>query len=283
MLTYKQWLFEAFTSADSKKATKIKVKYGTLIVPRTFDACRKYGMATKWCITYKNDDRYWNDYVGEQKLTPYFFIPDENWLREINKKYDLAGIDLSKVAIMIKDDGEWRHIWDAKDENISELVTYVLGDKTAKDVPLGDILKLGGVDVNNLPPMEIETSIEEFELTNKQYLDKVKEYIDGNYNKSTESELINKVLSGDFFSDLAIRLRKEYTPDSDIYTLFYNNKTEIFDYLNKSQELKDFDSKYDTKLSFDIATNFRGILRELLGRSNKITTTIKENLNNAKI
>jgi hypothetical protein len=90
MLSFKQWLLEAYTSPDTKLRMKKQLNHGLMIVPYTRDACIKYATNTKWCIAYKKDSNYWNDYIGKQKLTPYIIIVDPEFEKELYEKYRIT-------------------------------------------------------------------------------------------------------------------------------------------------------------------------------------------------
>lgn len=152
MLSYKQYLEEAFTSADSKLAKKTKLPSGLLVVPRTHESCRKYGMNTKWCIT-QNEPNYWNGYIGDQNLTPYIFIPNNEYLEKLIKFVGNDKTDLSKIIIMIDKGNQIKHVWDAKDINL----TTELGINKCLE-----IIKMAGIDKNSLVSLEVEPTEDSF-------------------------------------------------------------------------------------------------------------------------
>ena len=85
-----------------------------ILIPKTFEASCKYGAHTKWCITTKDDDSYWNDY---KRNNVFLFIIQKNenvWdrtateaeerfsrhaLEEVNYEVD----NLRKLAVQIPD------------------------------------------------------------------------------------------------------------------------------------------------------------------------------------
>lgn len=168
MLSFKEFLQEAFTSPDSKLSIKRKFPSGLLVIPRTHEACKKYGMNTKWCIT-QNEPNYWNDYIGKQKLTPYMFIPNEEYKIKLTKMVGNDKLDLSKLIIMVDKENKIKHMWDAKDINL----TTELGMNKCLEM-----LKLLGLDEKNFVSIESESMEETFKFDFKlwrEVLDTVKE------------------------------------------------------------------------------------------------------------
>jgi len=159
MLSYKEYLKEAFTSSDSKLAKKMKLPSGLLVVPRTHESCRKYGMNTKWCIT-QTEYNYWNDYIGNQNLTPYIFIPTSEYIEKLTKLIGNDKTDLSKIIIMIDKENQIKHIWDAKDINL----TVELGMNKCLE-----IIKMLGIDLKSLVSLELEPTEDYFVFDYKMW------------------------------------------------------------------------------------------------------------------
>lgn len=212
MKTYKQWLSEAFTSPESKMAKKVKLKHGLLIVPQTHEAVRKYGCNTKWCLTYK-EDSYWNDYVGDQKLTPYIVIVDLDFIhqvnQDINKNYEF---DLSKLAVMVDRNNEIKHVWDATDENL----TGLFGIERIED-----LLKQIGVDINSLKSHPIEVTRTERDLfTKEKYNELIGKIIDQYFVHNSEYK---QILNDDQYYNILKEVIETYNSQEysvDILTLF---------------------------------------------------------------
>jgi hypothetical protein len=215
MKSFKQFIEEAFTSPESKLAKKIRIKHGLLVLPQTHEACKKYGMQTKWCIT-NNDVGHWNSYIKNQKLTPYFVIVNQDYAKYLEKEvyFDL---DLSKIAIMINISDEIEHVWDAKDQNIT--VEYGR-ERTNK------LLNLIGVDINTLKFVDIEDSEYEFIL-----YDEWKSIIDLYVERYPELDLTEEI--------------------SELYKSYGVAKTiaeELYDGKNTYERYLDIISKHQTEL-----------------------------------
>jgi hypothetical protein len=88
-------------------------EFALVVVPKTHEACQKYGSHTKWCITGYNDT-YWKDYMFGQGLTPYIVI--FKYKANIDR-FDTA---LEKIAFMVnyESTGEFYDIYDTQDNEI---------------------------------------------------------------------------------------------------------------------------------------------------------------------
>ena len=222
MLSYKEYLQEAFTSADSKLAKKTKLPSGLLVVPRTHESCRKYGMNTKWCIT-QNEPNYWNDYIGDQNLTPYIFIPNNEYLEKLTKLVGNDKTDLSKIIIMIDKENQIKHVWDAKDINL----TTELGMNKCLE-----IIKTAGIDKNSLVSLEVEPTEDSFVFNYKmwrgvvdQLQDKMSDYGLGH--------LFDLLVSDDVY-DIAKKTFDYYIKQGDF----------TFEGVEKAIEMSEYDLDY---------------------------------------
>jgi hypothetical protein len=77
----------------------------TIISPNTFEASKKYGAGTKWCISGK-DKLHWDDYI-EKDVKFYFILPKAN---------------KNKLAFAIYPNGTVKEVYDAEDNIISKKV-----------------------------------------------------------------------------------------------------------------------------------------------------------------
>ena len=80
-----------------------------VVIPKTWEASKKYGANTKWCITTENDPSYWNLYIHTKGLTPYFVI--------IKPNVDVPN-NYKKIAVMCNMEDNLQHYWDAEDNQI---------------------------------------------------------------------------------------------------------------------------------------------------------------------
>lgn len=86
---FKDWksFEEARAKAETKQSRKEIKESGAdkvfenedylVVMPKNHQASCKYGSNTKWCITMRDEDRYFNDYT---KRSPFFFVIDKKRL-----------------------------------------------------------------------------------------------------------------------------------------------------------------------------------------------------------
>lgn len=72
----------------------------TVLMPKTYESCAKYGKNTKWCITDKKTTFYWIYYTNNKKENIFYFLPKKD-----NEKYVVYVYHF--------------HITDKNDKNIS--------------------------------------------------------------------------------------------------------------------------------------------------------------------
>jgi hypothetical protein len=91
-----------------------------VVVPKSHKASCTYGAGTKWCVTMKNDEQYWNRY---SRNATFFFIIDKS-----KQQHD----PLYKVAYRIIGHKGKYELWDATDREISK---NRIGEEYFEDLP----------------------------------------------------------------------------------------------------------------------------------------------------
>ena len=107
----------------------------------TFEASKKYGRDTKWCITGIDGygDKYWKEYTEEADVNFYFLIT--------KGEYDPRG-NASKFALALYPRG-LGEVFNQQDEKIS-----------FKDIPYIDEVHIPGYDLNTIQEPTITTDYE---------------------------------------------------------------------------------------------------------------------------
>lgn len=107
----------------------------------TFEASKKYGRDTKWCITGIDGygDKYWKEYTEEADVNFYFLIAKEG--------YDARGTE-SKFALALYPRG-LGEVFNQQDEKV-----------TFKDIPYIDEVHIPGYDLNSIKEPTITTDYE---------------------------------------------------------------------------------------------------------------------------
>jgi hypothetical protein len=62
------------------------------IKPKTHNAACKYGMATKWCVTMRSTDRYWNTYTEKTNIYGGYKWKKKDGDKEVDSKFIPRGI-----------------------------------------------------------------------------------------------------------------------------------------------------------------------------------------------
>ena len=100
---------EVLKKKDVSKQTEKDVvrifenEFVVIVSPNTFEASKKYGANTKWCISGNVKD-HWDEYI-KKGIKFYFILPKKN------KK---------KLAVSVWPGGQSKHVFDVKDETVSE-------------------------------------------------------------------------------------------------------------------------------------------------------------------
>ena len=129
---------EEYKEKSTNKATEKDVikffenDYALVVVPKTHEACQKYGASTQWCIT-GHSDYYWKLYMFEQGLTPYIVI--------FKDKANIHRFDsnLDKIAFMVPygDTGDFQSIYDSQDNEIRLSTGYEERDENDEQIENG--------------------------------------------------------------------------------------------------------------------------------------------------
>jgi hypothetical protein len=119
---------EKETSVSKDVIKVFENKYVLVIIPTTHEASCKYGRQTTWCITGFGDgysgEGYWNDYVHNDGLTPFFFLfKKEANITKYRTGYNSPG-QLEKICIMVDTEGDEDCIYDAGDGKIEFNTDY---------------------------------------------------------------------------------------------------------------------------------------------------------------
>lgn len=126
---------EEYKEKSTNKATEKDVikffenEFALVVVPKTHEACQKYGASTQWCIT-GHSDYYWKQYMFQEGLTPYIVI--------FKDKANIHRFDsnLDKIAFMVPygDTGYFQSIYDGQDNEIRLSTGYEERDEDDKQI-----------------------------------------------------------------------------------------------------------------------------------------------------
>lgn len=99
-----------------------------IVSPNSYEGAKYWGVSTKWCITYSDDNSYWNNYFFNKQLKFYFII---------DKRKDPRTTPTGKIAFGVDENDEVAESFDAQDREIdSNMVkTWMAMD----GVPVNDI------------------------------------------------------------------------------------------------------------------------------------------------
>ena len=79
---FRKCVNEVLIKEENKKKTKeaihiLNTENVLITMPLTYEACKKYGKNTSWCITSKDSVAYWNYYCGDGYY-PIYFLPKKS-------------------------------------------------------------------------------------------------------------------------------------------------------------------------------------------------------------
>lgn len=81
-----------------------------IVIPRSWEASKRWGRGAKWCISYEGSIDYWEQYTYQKELVFYFVI---------DKQLDPRHYHTAKVALGVRDDNEIEEPFDASDNRLS--------------------------------------------------------------------------------------------------------------------------------------------------------------------